>query len=122
MRVGELVSNHNVSRVHLGISLLGGRSYVLQWAMSSGSAILFHDVLPVLQSDWIAVYAAKGTTQCIALDQTPLRASVRVWLRETSSNTRTHVHMRILIAHAQHVNDGHLMAILLYMYITIVKC
>ena len=43
-------------------------------------AILFRDVWPVLQSDWIAVYAAKGTTQC-RLD--PLRASVRVWLRET---------------------------------------
>ena len=99
-----MVSNHNVSRVHLGISLLGGQSYVLQWAMSSGSAILFRDVLPILQYDWIAVYAAKGTTQC---RPDPLRASMRVWLRETSSNTRTHVHMRILIAHAQHVNDGH---------------
>ena len=33
-------------------------------------AILFRDVLSVLKSDWIAVYAATGTTQCIALDQT----------------------------------------------------
>ena len=32
-------------------------------------AILFCDVWPVLQSDWIAVYAAKGTTQCIRPDQ-----------------------------------------------------
>ena len=37
---------------------------------SQKDAILFHDVWPILQSDWIAVYAAKGTTQCIALDQT----------------------------------------------------
>ena len=35
------------------------------------------DIFPVLQSDWIAVYAATGTTQCISLDQ-------RVWLRETT--------------------------------------
>ena len=34
---------------------------------SSSHVILFRDVLPVLHSDWIAVYAAKGTTQCIAL-------------------------------------------------------
>ena len=37
-------------------------------------------MLPVLQSDWIAVCAATVTTQCIALD----RASARVWLRETT--------------------------------------
>ena len=45
-------------------------------------AILFRDLLPVLQSHWIAVYAAKRTTQCRS---DPLRASVRVWLRETSA-------------------------------------
>ena len=32
-------------------------------------AILFRDVWPVLQSDWIAVYAAKGTTQCRPREQ-----------------------------------------------------
>ena len=52
--------------------------------------ILFRDVWPVLQSDWIAVYAAKGTTQCRP-DPLDLRASVRVWLRETSTYVRTYV-------------------------------
>ena len=47
-------------------------------------AILFRDVLLVLQSDWIAVYAAKGTLDCIGPD--PLRASKRVWLRETTTS------------------------------------
>ena len=37
---------------------------------NENDAILFCDVLLVLQSDWIPVYAAKGTTQCIALDLT----------------------------------------------------
>ena len=43
----------------------------------------FRDVLPVLQSDWIAIYAAKGTTQC---RPDLLCAGVRVWLRADCSH------------------------------------
>ena len=46
-------------------------------SLSPNDAILFRDVLLVLQYDWIAVYAATGT---IHYRPDPLR----VWLRETT--------------------------------------
>ena len=48
------------------------------------NTILFCDVLLVLQSDWIAVYIrCKGNNSMYCIRPDPLRASKRVWLRET---------------------------------------